>query len=240
VLPFFQPMYESDVMSQVTGGLLRPGGFILTKRLIELCNLDPGDMLLDIGSGAGATVQYLLDALSVYAIGIDTSFNLLQMGAASDFRLPLTCANAMSLPISSRRVDAVIAECSLSAFSDIDETLAEIRRVLRPNGRLAFSDIFARNPEGTLTARSLPLSCGLECVMTKDELFSRLQLHGFEVTVWEDHSYALKQLIGQMIFKHGSINEFWKKSVTNANPLEVQASVSKMKLGYYLLTAQKV
>ena len=76
--------------------------------------------------------------------------------------------------------------------------------------------------------------------MTKDELFSRLQLHGFDVRVWEDHSHVLKQLIGEMIFKHGSINEFWKKSVTNANPLEVQASVSKMKLGYYLLTAQKV
>ncbi|MBK9781145.1 MAG: hypothetical protein IPP55_14010 [Anaerolineales bacterium] len=59
MLPFFQPMYESDVMSEVTGGLLRPGGFVLTKRLIELCNLDPGDMVLDIGSGSGATVQFL-------------------------------------------------------------------------------------------------------------------------------------------------------------------------------------
>ena len=240
MLPFFQPMYESDVMSEVTGGLLRPGGFILTKRLIELCNLDPGDMVLDIGSGSGATVQYLLDARSVYAIGVDTSLHLLKQGSASDFRLPLTCANGRSLPISNRRVDAVIAECSLSAFSDIDETLAEIRRVLRPKGRLAFSDLFACNPEGTLAASSLSLSCGLDCVMTKDELISRLQSHGFEVAVWEDHSYALRQLIGQMIFKHGSITEFWKRSVTNANPLEVQASASKMKLGYYLLLAQKV
>ena len=106
MLPFFQPMYESDVMSEVTGGLLRPGGFVLTKRLIELCNFDPGDMALDIGGGSGATVQYLLDALSVYAIGVDTSLHLLKQGIASDFRLPLTCANGRSLPISNRRVDA--------------------------------------------------------------------------------------------------------------------------------------
>lgn len=240
MLPFFQPMYESDVMSEVTGGLLRPGGFVLTKRLIELCGLIPGDMALDIGSGSGLTVQYLLDALAVYGVGIDMSLHLLQQGIAQDFRLPLTCANGRYLPIVNNCVDAVIAECSLSAFSGIDETLAEFRRVLRPKGRLAFSDLFARNSEGTLEARSLSLSCGLDCVMTKDELLSRLRTHGFEVAVWEDHSYVLKQLIGQMIFKHGSINEFWKMSVTNANPLDVQASASKMKLGYYLLTAQKV
>ena len=239
MLPFFQPMYD-NAMSEVIGGLLRPGGFILTKRLIELCSLDPGDMVLDIGCASGAIVQYLLDQISVYPIGIDTSLNLLKQGNANDFRLPLTCASGISLPISSRRVDAVIAERSLSTFSKIDETLAEFRRVLRPNGQLALSDIFSLNQEGTSAAHSQALSRRSVSKMTKGELFLLLHSHGFEVTVWEDHSNVLKQFIGQMIFKHGSINEFWKKSVDNINPQEIQASANKMKLGYYLLIAKKV
>jgi arsenite methyltransferase len=224
----------------VTGGVMHPGGADLTERILAMCELSPGDMVLDVGCGTGATVQYLLDVLSVYPIGIDHSELLLQTGLINDPRLPLVCAWGRSLPVMNGQIDAVLTECSLSAMSNLESTLAEIRRVLRPGGQLAITDIYARNPDGIPILRALPLSCGLRDAMTQNMLTACLQSHGFEVVLWEDHSEAIKYLAGQMILAHGSMNEFWSKSEPGTNLMDIQIAISKAKLGYYLLIARKV
>jgi hypothetical protein len=50
----------------------------------------------------------------------------------------------------------------------------------------------------------------------------------------------LKQLVGQMIFAHGSMREFWSQAEPGANPMELQLAVSKARLGYHLLVAIKM
>jgi hypothetical protein len=111
--------------------------------------------------------------------------------------------------------------------------------VLCPGGRLAVSDVYARNPDGLPSLRALPLSCGLRDAMTREELVTRLKAHGFEIVIWEDHSETLKYLAAQMILAHGSMSEFWCRSEPHADPFELQIAISKAKLGYYLLVAQK-
>jgi arsenite methyltransferase len=231
--------YENGSLSQATGGPLRPGGEDLTERLLSLCELHAGDFVLDVGCGTGGTVRYLLDVLSVYSIGIDRSELLLQTGVFNDPRLPLVCAWGKSLPVQSAQADAVVAECSLSAMSDLESTLNEFSRVLYPGGRLALSDIYVRNPDGIPALRALPLSCGLREARTKDDLSERLQAHGFEISVWEDHSDTLKVLAAQMILSHGSMQEFWSHSEPAADALDIQLAIGKAKLGYYLLVAGK-
>jgi arsenite methyltransferase len=236
-----QPMYENGSLSKVTGNkTLRPGGLDLTERMVTLCGLSAGDMVLDVGCGTGSTVRYLLDAHSIHAVGIDYSELLLQAGIANDPRLPLVCASGESLPVMSGQMNAVLAECSLSAIADLENVLAEFRRVLYPDGRLALTDIYARNPDGIPALRALPLSCCLRDAMAQDELVSRLGARGFEIVTWEDHSEMLKYLAAQMILAHGSMNEFWSHSEAAADPLDIQAAISRAKLGYYLLVAKKI
>jgi arsenite methyltransferase len=234
-----QPMYENGSLSTATGGTLRPGGLDLTKRMLTLCELPTGAHLLDVGCGTGSTVEYLLEAGFVHAVGIDRSELLLQTGISLHPNLPLACGWGKSLPVASGVMDAIVAECSLSAMSDLEGVLTEFQRVLRPDGRLALSDVYARNPEGVPTLRALPLSCGLRETMTQDELVARLQAHGFEILVWEDHSETLKYLAAQMILAHGSMSEFWSRSEPAAAPMDIQIAISEVKLGYYLLVAKK-
>lgn len=234
-----QPMYENGSLSQATGGPLHPGGLDLTRRMLTLCELSAGDIVLDVGCGTGSTVRHLLDDLSVYAIGVDRSELLLQAGVASDPRLPLVCAWGKSLPVFSEQMNAVLAECSLSAMSDLDNVLTEFQRVLRLGGRLALADIYARNPEGLPALHALPLTCGLRAAISREELLLRLDAYGFKVLVWEDHSDSLKYLAGQLILAHGSMNGFWSRSEPAADLMDIQIALNKAKLGYYLLIAKK-
>jgi SAM-dependent methyltransferase len=234
-----QPIYENGSLSQVTGGPLRPGGLDLTERMLMLCDLPVNARILDVGCGSGSTVEKL-QKMGFQAVGVDRSKLLLQTALTPHPNLLLACGWGKSLPLSSSRMDTVLAECSLSAMSDLEGVLAEFKRVLCPGGRLGLSDIYARDSQGGQALRALPLSCGLRDVLTQEELTARLQALGFEIIVWEDHSETLKYLAAQMILAHGSMSEFWSKSEPAANPFELQIAIGKAKLGYYLLVARKI
>lgn len=230
--------YENGALSQATGGPLRPGGLDLTARLLELCQLSPGAHVLDVGCGTGSTVEGLRKTGACHAFGIDRSELLLQTAMILHPGLPLSCSWGKALPVASAVMDTVIAECSLSAMSDLEAVLDEFQRVLRPGGRLALSDVYARDPAGLASLRALPLSCGLRATLSQADLVARLRAHGFEVQIWEDHSDTLKYLAAQMVLAHGSMSEFWSKSEPAADPLDLQIAISKARLGYYLLVAQ--
>jgi len=234
-----QSMYENGSLSKATGEILRPGGMDLTDRMLALCELSVGDVVLDVGCGTASTVQYMIEAYPIRAVGIDRSELLLQTGIHNHPHLLLACAWGRSLPVASGQMAAVLAECSLSAMSNANEVLAEFQRVLCPGGRLALSDLYARDPQGISSLRALPLSCGLRDALSQADLLERLRAHGFEILVWEDHSELLKYLAGQLILAHGSMGGFWSRSEPSADPVDIQIAISKANLSYYLLVARK-
>lgn len=235
-----QPIYEKGLLSKATGDwTLRPGGLDLTGQLLALCELPDEPYILDVGCGAGGTVEYLLGTGFIHATGIDRSELLLRNGIHQYSKLSLACAIGETLPIEGNRMDAILAECSLSAMSNTEGVMAEFHRVLRPDGKLALSDVYVRNPQGLPALRTLPLSCGVRDATTRAELMARLQAHGFEILAWEDHTETLKCLAAQIILSHGSMDEFWSCSESSTPPMDIQIAISKAKLGYYLLAAKK-
>ena len=237
---FNQPMYENGSLSQVTGGPLRPGGLKMSERLLVLCELAPGEIVLDAGCGEGGTLRFMQKNFFVKVFGIDRSQFLLFSGRKKDTGLPLACALGGELPFADGQVDVVLAECSFSAMGDFKNLLVEYRRVLRPGGRLAISDIYARSPQGAAYMRSLPFCSGLRNLLPQAELIMLLKNCGFEVRVWEDHSEVIKNLSGQICAGAGSLSEFWNRAEPAVNPLDVVIAASRAKLGYYLLISEKV
>ena len=69
--------YESEAVRAATGPTIRPGGLALTGRAADVCQLGPGDRVLDVGCGTGATAQFLQAQYGATVIGMDRSRILL-------------------------------------------------------------------------------------------------------------------------------------------------------------------
>lgn len=233
-------LFESPVLRQVTGETIRPGGFFLTKRAVEICGFVRGTKILDVGCGSGASVEFLRDVYQLEAVGVDPSPVLLSAGKQRNPLLPLVQGVGENLPFEAAEMDGVLAECTLSLMNDLPGTIREIYRVLKDDGLFAINDVYARNPEGVSRLRQLSISSCLRGALIKEELISLLEAQGFTIMHWEDHTGLLKQLTGQMIFTYGSMNNFWLKSTAcTVDPNEAQLAMRQAKAGYFQLIAHK-
>lgn len=233
-------IYEGSAVRQVTGDSIRPGGFTLTDRAINLCALPSGARILDVGCGTGATVEYLITKYKLNAVGVDPSDILLETGRQRRPDLPIFQAVGECLPFSRGSMDCIFVECSLSLMIDIDLALAEFYRVLKNNGLLVITDIYARNPEGVYQLRSLPVECCLKGAMVREELVKRVEDAGFNITLWEDHSDLLNELTFRLIMAHGSLESFWQStSPEEIDAIKIRKVVTRARPGYFLLIAAK-
>ena len=152
-----------------------------------LAQLNPGETALDLGSGGG--IDVILSARQVgptgKAYGLDMTDEMLAL--AEDNKRKAGVANVEFLkgrieevPLPDNSVDVVISNCVINLSADKDRVLRETFRVLKPNGRVAVSDVVVRGDVPPDVRRSLELWVG--CVagaLTEDEYRGKLAAAGF-------------------------------------------------------------
>ncbi len=101
---------------------------------------EEGDAALDLGCGSGVLLPALLGRFSRVA-GVDLSPDMIRaVPAAVAERAELAVAPMERIPFDDKTFDAVVCRGALHHAASLPETLAEIRRVLRPGGRLRLSE----------------------------------------------------------------------------------------------------
>lgn len=137
--------YSSDELAQVG---LSEGVSLGCGNPTMLAQLEPGQVVLDLGSGAGLDV--LLSARRVapggHAYGVDMTDEMLAVAGANRDKAGITNATFLKgtiedVPLPDASVDVVISNCVINLAEDKAAVIAEAFRVLRPGGLLAVADM---------------------------------------------------------------------------------------------------
>ena len=197
-------MYEtadlSDLPEDVTGISLGCGD------PVTLASLEPGQTVLDLGSGGG--IDVFLAAKQVgetgQVIGVDMTAAMIEKARANrekigasnvEFRL----GEIEHLPVADDDVDVVISNCVINLSPDKPQVFREAYRVLRPGGRLSVSDIVTNGPLPDAIKQSMAAWAG--CVagaLEVDDYVAAIEDAGF-VDVKLEPVYMDKELIDDAI-----------------------------------------
>jgi SAM-dependent methyltransferase len=157
-----------------------------------LIDLQPGETVLDLGSGGG--IDVLLSAKRVGSTGkvygLDMTDDMLALARENQSKAGATNVEFLkgtieAIPLPDRSVDVIISNCVINLSVDKDAVLREAFRVLKPGGRFAVSDVVIRGDVPAEIRRSLELWVGCVAGALRDEEYvSKLQSAGFvEATV---------------------------------------------------------
>jgi len=143
-----------------------PHPIITRERLRDVLRPQPGERLLEIGPGTG---YYSLDlaewvapegTLELFDLQQDFLDHVMERAAERGLgNLVATRGDATALPYEDASVDAVVLTAVLGEIPDREAALAEVRRVLRPGGRLVVGELFG-DPHFTTRAALERLGAG--------------------------------------------------------------------------------
>jgi arsenite methyltransferase len=154
---------------------------------VALASLQPGQTVLDLGAGAGFDAFLAARAVGPAGrvIGVDMTPAMVAKARANaqqrgypqvEFRL----GEIEALPVADGVVDVIISNCVINLCPDKRPVYREAFRVLKPGGRLAVSDVVARQELPEAVRRDLALHSGCLAGATPHaELLALLQEAGF-------------------------------------------------------------
>lgn len=126
--------------------IMHPGGFELTRRTAELCELKEGMHILDVSSGRGTQAIYYAVNFNVYVTGLDIADEMIKtanenakQSGVSD-KVKFVKGDSQFLPFNNNTFDVVINECAVGIPDDSQKVLNEMIRVVKPEGAIAIHE----------------------------------------------------------------------------------------------------
>jgi N-acetylglutamate synthase-like GNAT family acetyltransferase/SAM-dependent methyltransferase len=169
-----------------------------------LAQLDPGETVLDLGSGGG--IDVLLSAKRVgptgKAYGLDMTDEMLALARENQVKAGATNVEFLkgeieNIPLPDNSVDVIISNCVINLSADKARVLREAFRVLKPGGRFAVSDIVVRGHMPEVIRRNVELWTGCVAGALEESEYERLLREaGFaDATVEPTRIYGLDDVV---------------------------------------------
>lgn len=177
-----------------------------TIEIASLAQLQSQHNVLDVGCGLGGSARYIATEFGCSVMGvdltdeyIDVANKLTEFVNLSD-KVSFKQASALELPFSSDSFDVVWTEHTQMNISDKEKFYSELSRVLKPNGRLVFHDIF-----GTDNTPHYPTPWAehgsMSSLCTQDEARTAIEKSNLVIDEWIDKSKLSMDFFKEMVKK---------------------------------------
>ncbi|MEO5973702.1 MAG: methyltransferase domain-containing protein [Ilumatobacteraceae bacterium] len=175
-----------------------------TVTLAEAAKITANDNVLDVGSGLGGPARLLARRYESHVTGLDLTQELCDVAEDLTRRVGLSDkvkirqGNALDLPFENDSFDVVWTQHVSMNIADKAKLFAEMRRVTKVGGRLAFFDILA----GPLQPIHFPVPWAddesTSFLATVDETRANVKEAGFSVRIWEDLTQEAANFYAQL------------------------------------------
>src|SRR5689334_11624245 len=171
-----------------------------TMALADLAGIERGAKVIDVGAGLGGPARFLADRFGVRVTAVEPTKRFRDACAELTRRAGLAelvrtvDGTATDLPAADASMDVAWMQAVAISVADKRTMARELRRVLRPGGRLAFFDSFARS--GEELHFPVPWADGPEASFLDSaaELREHFEAAGFEAVVWNEQEGALAEI----------------------------------------------
>src|SRR5438552_839731 len=166
-----------------------------------LVALQPGQTVLDLGSGGG--IDVLLSARRVgpagKVYGLDATDDMLALARENQRKAGVENVEFIkgtieAIPLPDCSIDVVISNCVINLSADKDAVLREAFRVLKPGGRFAVSDVVSRGAVTDELRRDMALWVGcISGALDETDYASKLRAAGFEdvsLETWRGYGFS--------------------------------------------------
>lgn len=173
-------------------------GAAATRELAERLALRADDRVLDVGCGIGGPSRLLAAGYGCRVVGIDITEAYCRLAremacwVGLEDRLDYEIADALDLPFPAESFSAVWTQHAAMNIADKPRLYGEMRRVLKPGGRLALYDILQGEGGEILYPAPWARTPEISFPVTAEALRRHLEDAGFEVVSWQDSSAAAR------------------------------------------------
>src|SRR5438094_7957882 len=189
--PITSRLYDDNQATQIPEEALKAS--LGCGNPTALAMLNPGETVLDLGSGGG--IDVLLSARRVgptgTAYGLDMTDEMLALARENQRKAGVDNVEFLKgeieqIPLPDNTMDVIISNCVINLSADKDRVMAEAFRVLKPGGRFAVSDVVVRGEVPAAIRKSVELWIGCIAGALQDEDYrTKLAKAGFEAIALE-------------------------------------------------------
>lgn len=153
--------------------------------------IKPGDVVLDLGSGAGFDCFLAAEKTgsSGKVIGVDMTSEMIEKAKTNAFKygysnVEFRFGDIEALPVEDKSVDIIISNCVINLAPDKEKVFREAFRVLKPGGRMYLSDmvLLAELPDDLRNDKDLLAGC-VAGALLREEYLRILNDAGFSVEI---------------------------------------------------------
>jgi sarcosine/dimethylglycine N-methyltransferase len=189
------------------------GGLEAVDRLVAKAGIDQASHVLDVCSGMGGPARYLASRLSCRVTGLDITLSrhesairlteLVGLQHLVDFRH----GSALAMPFADASFDVAIGQEAFAHVPDKPRLIAECARVVKPGGRIAFTDIMCGERLTPAAAARVQRDMAFAGFETLDGYARLLAEHGCTVVEREDLTAQWAEILVQRLAMYRALRD---------------------------------